>query len=216
MLPTVLMNASKKFVVSPQWRMSDGKDLVRVELTVHKVLLTNNTRRGLKAGGSLHSLVVSGLASPLLLLDRQEDRCQFADHRPARRRRRHSKTTHHPWSHAEDSNHPAIADHHQTTTSNIYFSCQPAEEEVKDAVTISASQQEEEPYPLRQLRLLIPYTWEVWPPGSLQRPNDEFRRRNRQGPASSTPRWDDQHRSSAYFMYKFNVSDKKWVMLNPL
>ena len=47
MLPTVLMNALKDytFVGSPLWRMSDGKDLVRVELTFHKVLPTNRYKK---------------------------------------------------------------------------------------------------------------------------------------------------------------------------
>ena len=47
MLPTVLMNALKEytFVGSPLWRMSDGKDLVRVELTFHKVLPTNRYKK---------------------------------------------------------------------------------------------------------------------------------------------------------------------------
>ena len=47
MLPTVLMNALKEytFVGSPLWRMSDGKDLVRVELTFHKVLPTKSYKK---------------------------------------------------------------------------------------------------------------------------------------------------------------------------
>ena len=47
MLPTVLMNALKEytFIGSPLWRMSDGKDLVRVELTFHKVLPTNRYKK---------------------------------------------------------------------------------------------------------------------------------------------------------------------------
>ena len=41
------MNALKEytFVGSPLWRMSDGKDLVCVELTFHKVLLTNRHKK---------------------------------------------------------------------------------------------------------------------------------------------------------------------------
>ena len=47
MLPTILMNALKEytFVGSPLWRMSDRKDLVRVELTYHKVLTTNRYKK---------------------------------------------------------------------------------------------------------------------------------------------------------------------------
>ena len=55
------------FVGSPLWRMSDRKDLVRVELTLHKNLPTTRFyKKGPKAGGSLHTLLSSGLASPLL------------------------------------------------------------------------------------------------------------------------------------------------------
>ena len=38
MIPSVLLNALKEFnfVGTPLWRLSDGKDLVRVELTFHK------------------------------------------------------------------------------------------------------------------------------------------------------------------------------------
>ena len=41
------MNALKEytFVGSPLWRMSGGKDLVRVELTIRKVLLTNRYKK---------------------------------------------------------------------------------------------------------------------------------------------------------------------------
>ena len=41
-MPGVLLRALSeyKFVGSPLWRMSDGKDLVRVELTFHKALPT--------------------------------------------------------------------------------------------------------------------------------------------------------------------------------
>ena len=43
----ILLNAVRKytFVGSPLWRMSDGKDLVRVELTFHKVLSTNKYKK---------------------------------------------------------------------------------------------------------------------------------------------------------------------------
>ena len=46
-MPTVLMNALKEYTFfgSPLWRMSDGKDLVRVELTFHKVLPTNRYKK---------------------------------------------------------------------------------------------------------------------------------------------------------------------------
>ena len=42
-IPAVLLNALREysFVDSPLWRMSDGKDLVRVELTFHKNLPTS-------------------------------------------------------------------------------------------------------------------------------------------------------------------------------
>ena len=76
-MPGVLLRALSEynFVGSPLWRMSDGKDLVRVELTFHKNLYQRleSTRRGLKAGGSLHPLLASGLASPLLLEDRHAE-----------------------------------------------------------------------------------------------------------------------------------------------
>ena len=72
-MPGVLLRALSgyKFVGTPLWRMSDGKDLVRVELTFHKSYQRlESTRRGLKAGGSLLPLLASGLASLLLLEDR--------------------------------------------------------------------------------------------------------------------------------------------------
>ena len=42
-MPGVLLRALSeyKFVSTPLWRMSDGKDLVRVELTFHKKLPTS-------------------------------------------------------------------------------------------------------------------------------------------------------------------------------
>ena len=49
-IPAVLLNALREysFVGSPQWRMSDGKDLVRVKLSFHKNL---STARYYKKGG---------------------------------------------------------------------------------------------------------------------------------------------------------------------
>ena len=69
-IPAILLRALSeyKFVGHPLWRMADGKDHVRVELTFHKNLPTLlSTRGGPKAGGSLHPLLASGLASPQLL-----------------------------------------------------------------------------------------------------------------------------------------------------
>ena len=176
------MDALKEhpFVGSPLCRMSDGKDLVRVELTYQPI----DTRIGLKAGGSHHPSAgewprqFAPATRPTTALPGGDDTTISVDSS------RQSKTKHHTRPHAEDSNHPAIAYHHQTTSSNIYFSCQPAEEENTDAVAYSASQQKKkkkkkkkESYSLRQLRLLIPTTWEICP---LQRQNDELCRRDRQ------------------------------------
>ena len=209
MLPTVLNNALKEYPVvgSPLWRMSDGKDLVRVELTFHKVLPTDRYKKRAESRRQPAPSAGEWPRQPAAATrpTTPTNRLTSARRRPTMERKmppppthssRHSKTRHHTWSHTEDSSHPAIANHHQTATSSIYLSSQPAEE-VKDAVSNSASQQEE-PYPLRQLRLLISYTWEVWPPGSLQRPHDELWHCDRQGPTSPTTTWDDQHWSSSF------------------
>ena len=134
------MDALKEhpFVGSPLCRMSDGKDLVRVELTYQPI----DTRRGLKAGGSLYPSAgewprqFAPATRPTTALPGEGDDTTISVDSS-----RQSKTKHHTRPHTEDSNHPAIAYHHQTTSSNIYFSCQPAEEENTDAVTYSASQQ---------------------------------------------------------------------------
>ena len=114
---------------------------------------------------------------------------------------RHAKTT----PHAKDSNHPAIADHHQTTTSHIYFSYQSAEED---------SHQQRQPARRRTVPATIATTshthymrsmtsrkfstsrWWITNAERFQRPNKTI---NIELPA--------------FFMYALNVSDKKWVMI---
>ena len=96
-IPAVLLNTLQEysFVSFPLWRMSNRKDLVWVELTFHKNQQLESTRRGLKAGGSLHPLLVSGFASPLQLDYQLKDRRQLANQRHIWRGIRH----HHPCRH---------------------------------------------------------------------------------------------------------------------
>ena len=89
-MPGILLRtlSEYKFVGTPLWRMSDGKDLVRVELTFHKKLPTPRVyKKGAESGGSLLPLLASGLASPHLLEDRR--------HAENRRRWRGRRYHHH-------------------------------------------------------------------------------------------------------------------------
>ena len=143
MLPTVLMNALKEctFVGSPLWRMSDGNDLVRVELTFHRYYQPTVTRRGLKAGGSLHPLLASGLVSPHQpdeYIDTSSSiNAQFGaggNTTNAADTTRHRKRLHNIRPHPEDSYHRAITSH-QETCHTAYYSRQPAKEEIKNELS---------------------------------------------------------------------------------
>ena len=73
-MPGVLLRALSeyKFVGTPLWRMSDGKYLVRVELTFHKKLPTPRIyKKGAESRRQPAALLASGLASPLQLQDRR-------------------------------------------------------------------------------------------------------------------------------------------------
>ena len=94
-MPGVLLRALSeyKFAGTPLWRMSEGKDLVRVELTFHKKL---PAPRVYKKGAESRRqpappppppLLASGLASPHLLKDRR--------HAENRRRWRGRRYHHH-------------------------------------------------------------------------------------------------------------------------
>ena len=73
LLPAVLLNALRQYSsdASPLWRMADGKDHVKIEVTFRKATNKLSTRRGPKAGGGLHPLLASGLASLLQPDDRR-------------------------------------------------------------------------------------------------------------------------------------------------
>ena len=105
-MPGVLLRALSeyKFVGTPFWRMSDGKGLVRVELTfIRSYQRLDSTRRGLKAGGSLHPLLQDRRHAEYRR--RWRGRCHHHRHRLYNRHRIRS------------SDHATIADHHQTSTS---------------------------------------------------------------------------------------------------
>ena len=101
-MPVVLLRALSeyKFVGSPLWRMSDGKDLVRVELTFHKALPTKSYYK--KRAESRRQPAPSAdewPRQPLLLQDlrRRPDRRMLDDSQLWRARchhhqRRHYKT----------------------------------------------------------------------------------------------------------------------------
>ena len=83
------------------------------------------TRRGMKAGGSLHPLLASGLANPQLLDDshrrRPDRRLHHADSRQRRRGRyhrqqhRHYRTPHRPPSHCQARRRQHRSRHHPET-----------------------------------------------------------------------------------------------------
>ena len=87
-IPAVLLRALSeyKFVGHPLWKMADGKDHVRVELTFHKTLpmLPVYKRRA-------ESRLASGLTSPQLLdnhhQQQPDQRLQHANSRQCQRRR---------------------------------------------------------------------------------------------------------------------------------
>ena len=126
MILSVLLNALKEFnfVGARLWRLSDGKDLVRVELTFHKTQPTSRYVKKRAKGGSLHPLLVSGLASPQLLEDRRRrrpDRRLQADN--LRRRRRHH---HQPSRHCRQQHLPPSdinASHRQQRSHHHRSSC---------------------------------------------------------------------------------------------
>ena len=98
LLPAVLLNALRqyKFDGSPLWRMADGKDHVKIEVTFRKPTNQRFDKKGLKVGGGLHPLLASGLASPLQSDARQPDRrLQKADSQLRRRRRQHHQHSRH-------------------------------------------------------------------------------------------------------------------------
>ena len=203
--------------------MSDGKDLVGVELTFHKALPTKpyykkraESRRQPAPSAGEWSRQPAAATRPSTTTRTTPARRQPNMERgmppPPTHSSRHYKTTHHTGSHTEDSNHPAIADHHQTATSNIYLSSQPAEE-VKDAVSISASRQEKEPYPLRQL----PTSHILYMRQDLQEVHN-VRMMNSDTVIVKAQRLQRPDEAinidlPAFFMYKLNASDKKWVMV---
>ena len=162
-IPAVLLNALREysFVGSPLWRMSDGKDLVRVELTVHKNLPTQR----------LYKKGVVGRRQPAP--PAYEWPCQPAPaHLPTTTR---LAPAHRPTPCVEKETPPPPTEilpdttrstitHDRTQKTAIIETAptivrpqkppptrQPAEEEDTNEVTNSARQQGEVPYQLRQL-----------------------------------------------------------------
>ena len=154
LLPAVLLNALKQysFDASPLWRMADGKDHVKIEVTFRKA---TNQRFDKKGGGWSRKLEAAytpcwQVASPAhsspttddyyassptdALYGEGDATTTITDST------RHYKIYHHTLPHAEDNHHRAITNHHSTTNTASY-SRQSAEEEDADAVTNSASQQ---------------------------------------------------------------------------
>ena len=137
MLPTVLMNALKEytFVGSPLWRMLDGKDLVRVELTFHKVLPTKSYKKraeskrqpALSAGECLRQPAPGRrpTTTPTNALYGAGGVSTIAANTT-----RHRKRLHHIRPHPEDSYHRAITSH-QEACHTTFYSRQPAKEEIK-------------------------------------------------------------------------------------
>ena len=131
-IPAVLLRALSeyKFVGHPLWRMADGKDHVRVELTFHKMVPTLPVyKRRAKAGGSLHPLLASGLASPQLLdvhLLRPDRRLQHAKNRQHRRRRPHRqhyrqwRSTHQISSQLQDHQRQHSSCHFHTSRNQLH------------------------------------------------------------------------------------------------
>ena len=131
-IPAVLLRALSeyKFVGSPE-RMANRKDHVRVVLSFNETLPTGqSTRRGLKAGGSMHPLLASDLASPQLLdvhhHRRPYRRLQHADSRQRRRRRqyrqqyRRYRSTHQILSQYQDHRRQHRSRHHQSSRNQLH------------------------------------------------------------------------------------------------
>ena len=154
-MPGVLLRALSEysFVGTPLWRMSDGKDLVRAELTFHKALPTKSliTRGGLKAGGSLHPLLASGLASLFQLQDHRhaENRDRAGDATTTTTDYNTDAASDHQTTLQEYSYHHRIADYHQTSTSTS-VSRVTAVEEAKKKVS-RTSERPPNPVLLRRL-----------------------------------------------------------------
>ena len=173
MTPSVLLNVLKEFnfVGAPLWRLSDRKDLVRVELTFHKNQ-QDTTRGRPKAGGSLQSLLASGLASPQLLEDlRRPDRRLLADSRLLRRRH------HHQPSRLQTTTPSTIRHQYKPQTAEITpspiimrpITPPPSPEASKDAKDqVTEDYKTAEGILLCRHRGRIPSAWEVWCPGHLR------------------------------------------------
>ena len=131
-IPAVLLNAMREysFVGSPLWGMSDGKDLVRVELTFHNNLPTQRLYkkelgRKQEAACSLCCRVASPArsssstdnyaSSPTNALCGEGDVTTIC-----RDSTRHYKIYHHTRPHAEDSHHRDSTNHRSITNTASY------------------------------------------------------------------------------------------------
>ena len=149
-MPGVLLRALSeyKFVGTPLWRMSDGKDLVRVELTFHKALPTKpyykrraQSRR--QPAPSAGEWPRQPVPAPRTDADREGDATtNDTDHRT-------DIATDHQTTLQENSKHHRITDHHQTSTSTS-VSRVTAVEEAKKKVS-RTSERSPNPMLLRRL-----------------------------------------------------------------
>ena len=148
-IPAVLLNALREysFVGSPLWRMSDGKDLVRVELTFHQNLPTQrlykkgaiNRRQPAPSAGEWPSPAHLPTTTRPTPARRSTPCVEKQTPPPPAETTRHYKIHHHTRPHAEDSHH-RDSTNHRSTTNTASYSRQPAEEEDTDEVTNSARQ----------------------------------------------------------------------------
>ena len=145
LLHAVLLNALRqyKFDGFPLWRMADGKDHVKIEVTFRKTI-TNQCfdKKGAENRRRPTPLLASGqtsdddtdTSSPTnALYGAGGDTTNAAD------TTRHRKRLHNIRPHPEDSYHRAITSH-QETCHTTYYTRQPAKEEIKTELSARADQ----------------------------------------------------------------------------
>ena len=182
-ISAVLLNALREynFVGSPLWRLSDGKDLVRVELTFHKNQPTTRYYKKRGGGGRKQEAACTlcwRVASPAHTCDETDDDDQIEACTPtadtgegnatiSRRDTADHSTYHHQTSTpATDSRDHAITNHHETSYT-VSFARIATVEKAKDQVTgdehctnpvLSRQHRGRIPYPLHEKYELLDVT----------------------------------------------------------
>ena len=178
-MPGVLLKALSeyKFVGTPLWRMSDGKDLVRVELTFHKKLPTprfykkgaESRRQPAPPAGEWSRQPAPATRLPPRRVSTQMEKETLPPPTQTVLQALHQIIR------IQYSYHHRIADHHQTSTS---VSRDTASEESQKRVSSARSL---DPVLLIPLRRRVPDSREIRPPGRSQQQISWTRRCNHKG-----------------------------------